>query len=162
MLRRGIAAAAMISLLLPGCGETGAPSKGAPEAPQVDTLESIRSDLWHQTVPERISVSISDTAVARNLYVLLVSMPPFPKNVAAACPADPGVRYHLVFLNHSQTVLSADADPQGCELVHLSDGRTLRAFPSSGSGPEFWSLFAQAVHLTPSQVQGVALITNQA
>ena len=160
MLRRGIAAAGILSLLLPGCAGTRTTPKGAPVAPQVDTLEITRSDLWPGTVPEPVPGTISDAAVVTRLYALLRSLPPFPKDVAAACPADSGVRYHLVFLHHHQTVLSADAAPDGCELVHLSDGRTLRASPSSGSGPEFWSLFAQAVHLTPPQVEGVPLMTE--
>ena len=148
-----IVAAATVSLLLLGCRtERNTPTHAA--TVKADALQVTRSNPLHQPVPVLSPLTISDPAFVNHLYSLLVSMPPFPKG-PMSCPGDYGVRYHLVFLDHGQTVLSADADPSGCEGVKLSDGRILWAYPSSGSGPQFWSLFAEAVHLTLSQVKGV-------
>jgi hypothetical protein len=116
--------------------------------PQVPPQSRLRP-VGHVVVRNRITVN--------ELYLWLEGFPAFAGAPASAgCPVDYGIRYHIVFSAGNTVVLSADANPSGCQDIRLSDGRTLQALSETGTGRAFWALLAQTVHRPLSRVQGRA------
>lgn len=106
----------------------------------------------HEIVPTVTHWVIQHQPTVVRLYDDLMALPPFPSGVAFSCLDSFGARYRLVFLHGSQKMLTADADPAGCQTVQLSKEKTLWSAPHTSTGPAFWSLFALTLKLSESQL----------
>ncbi len=141
-MRRDVAAilCSICLLLLVACGQgTG----GVGNTPNTPTA-------LHVTLPpprypvstfHPIDKTIDNAAAVQRLYAAALAQPAPPKGKTFMCPADLGLTYHLVFLNGSQVLRTADLDATGCQWLHFGPHDV--RMPDSA----FLSLFQQTLTL---------------
>ncbi len=141
---------AQMTNILPSDGSySGAPPHKAPAAtaaPDRSTAGGSPASSGASATSTPPSETTVGTSIAANR--------PSTSQTAPSCPADDGVRYHMVFRSGTTVILTADADPTGCQAIQLSDGRTLQASSATATGRAFWTLMAQTVHRPLLQNKG--------
>jgi hypothetical protein len=120
--------------------------------PQVTVIETVHvvrtSDNPHSTLATFNHTGQNASAV-QALYNGLLALPKYvPGQIT--CPSDIGVQYNLTFSHGSSVVLSAIADPSGCQIV-VVNGRDNRTAAHS----QLWQLVANAVGVSPTLVYPV-------
>jgi hypothetical protein len=136
----------------PGPTFTPAPPVPTSTVPQVAAIETVHvvrtSDSAHSTLPP-FNYTGQDTTTVQALYNDLLALPKYvPGQIT--CATDIGVQYNLTFTHGGTVVLSAIADPSGCQIVVVNghDNRT-------ATHSKLWTLLANAVGVSPTQVYPV-------
>lgn len=97
--------------------------------------------------------AIQDPREATLLYHDLTVLKPYPLLLRGAfCPLDGGVRYTLTFRRAGRVVLTAVADPTGCDVIDLSPGGARwGGVPTFARwvpwGNPFWHALARVLHI---------------
>lgn len=134
-------------LLLVACGQSvgaagtagNAPAGTLPTAlhvtlPPVPSPYATPLSLYHP-----IDKTISDAAAVQRLYAEAIALPATQPGTEMCQAEIPGLIYHLVFLNGSRVLRTADLDATGC--LHLRFGpHDLRT-----TNPSFLTLFQQTL-----------------
>jgi hypothetical protein len=141
----------LIVLLLAGCGNTDSTIAGdaTPYPAHASAVHVVRtSDAGAPGLPA-FDYTSHDSAKVQVLYEALLQLPVYGSR-GIACPTDTGVQYQLTFSHGKALVLSAIADPSGCQVVVIAgqDNRT-------AAHTNLWSLIAAAVGVQPSAVYPV-------
>ena len=136
----------------PGPTFTPAPPVPTPTVPQVAAIETVHvvrtSDNAQSKLPP-FNYTGQDAASVKALYNDLLALPKYvPGQIT--CASDIGVQYNLTFTHGGTVVLSAIADPTGCQIVVVNghDNRT-------AAHTKLWTLLATAVGVSPTLVYPV-------
>lgn len=100
-----------------------------------------------------LDVTVTNSQLVQEMYSGLKSFKPMPNGVHS-CPADFGVEYQLTFKTGHLTIVTAQADPNGCEVISLSTGQTLWGITTNPKGDVFWNTLAKALNLSDSSQLG--------
>jgi hypothetical protein len=136
----------------PGPTFTPAPPVPTPTVPQVAAIETVHvvrtSDNPQSALPA-FNYTGQNSAAVQALYNALVALPKYIPG-QTTCPSDIGVQYNLTFTHGGAVVLTAIADPSGCQIVVVNGSDNRTAIHS-----KLWTLLANAVGVSPSLVYPV-------
>ena len=143
-----MATVVMVMLLLTGCANASSvtvmgPTPFPAHATMVHVVRT--SDHGPAGLPA-FDYTARDATKVQELYDALLKLPSYVAQ-NSACPTDLGVQYQLTFSQASTPVLSAIADPSGCQVVVLA-GQDNR----SATHSNIWGLLAAAVGVDLSAV----------
>ncbi len=135
-----ICALCSLMLLLISCGTTWSGSSG----PEKHLLIVTRTTaVSHNHFPS-FNKQIDDLASVTHLYNVIQSLPPMHKGYA--CPADNGLQYQLAFSLPSVSEQQWTLAGSGCRQIRLNQSHSFL------TTDEFWSLFAQTLGISESDL----------
>ncbi len=130
-------------LLLVACGQATSSVGNASNTSNAPTALHVTLPPPRHPVPtfHPIDKTINNAVAVQCLYAAALAQPVLPKDKTIMCPADIGLTYHMVFLNGSHVLRTADLDATGCQFLHFGPHDV--RMPNSA----FLSLFQQTLTL---------------
>lgn len=100
-----------------GVAATVSPPAGGPTS-----LRVTRTDPSATNNLGPLDRTITDVRAVRSLYAMALKSPAYPTgtSISQSCLNDPGVIYHLDFLQGSASVQRMNLDPGSCKILYFS------------------------------------------
>lgn len=99
---------------------------------------------------KRLDITVTNAETVSKLYSELKSLKTFPKGTMF-CPMDWGVNYLLKFKVADRVLLTANADPSGCQEIRLSNGKRLWGVGTDANAEAFWNTLSSSIGLSTRQ-----------
>src|SRR6266571_3129634 len=131
-----------VLLLVLGCGTRSDTSTSF----RPTTLQVVRASTLPDNHFPSLSRTITNANAVQKLYDAALALPQTSTTGTRSCPAAIGLIYHLRFLQNGSSVQQMDMGPTGCPWITVNKGDM--RIPTQ----TFFSLFAQTLGISPSQV----------
>ena len=131
----------ILLLVLASCASSNTSTSFKPT-----TLQVVRSSTLPGNSFPPLSRTITNANAVQKLYDAALALPNVSSTGTRSCPGADGLIYHLRFLQNRTDVQQMDMGPTGCPWI------TVNKDDMRVPDQTFFSLFAQTVGISPSQV----------